>query len=145
VEDRQHSAGPVAGRDHGIGLGGREGHHLVDDAVLPSLQGPDAQLGVAIVGRGDHNQVDDRIAECFVQMSKTPHVFSPQRNRLGPNRGIACDDTVERQPRLAPNERTMEETTCKPMSDHNCRQHRWFPAFWMPASPIVSPAAMEIS
>ena len=100
VEDREHAARAVAGGDHPVGLGGRERHHLVDDAVLAGLERPDGQLGVACrAGVAITTSSTVGVGQGLVEVGVAAHVLAPERHGLGADLGVAGDDPVQPQAR----------------------------------------------
>ena len=85
VKDREHAAGAVAGGDHPVGVGGGEGHHLVDHAVFARIQRPDSQIGVAVVGGRDHDELDGGVGQGVVQIGIAAHVVAPECQGLRAN------------------------------------------------------------
>ena len=93
VEDREHAARAVAGGDHPVGVGRGEGHHLVDHAMFARIQGPDGQIGVAVVRGRDHDELDGGVGQ-GVRPDRHSHARpSPQSARA------SAADRGRREPR----------------------------------------------
>ena len=105
VEDREHPARGVAGGDHPVGLGGRQRHHLVHDAVLARLRAPGrparraSRAGVAMTTRSVTGSASPRRGR---QIPGHPRSRPPRRGS-----GIAGDDSVQPHLRLSADQRAM--------------------------------------
>src|SRR5262249_4166060 len=63
LEYREHPTRAIAGGDHPIRLGLRQGHDLVHDAILSCVEDAHGELGMRVVRGRDHEQPGRRILE----------------------------------------------------------------------------------
>ena len=108
VEDRQQAAGPIAGLDHAIGIGRRQRHHLVDDAVAAGVERFHGKLGMSIVRRGDHHELDLGVGQSRFQVGVAAHAFSAFGYRLSTNLWIASDNPVQQEAGLTAHQGAMK-------------------------------------
>jgi hypothetical protein len=75
----------------------------------------------------DHNQPNRWVVEGTVKVREPAHPVAQFRHGGGADLGIAGHNPVQFQVGLAPDQRTMERTSCQAMTDHNRWDHLHFP------------------
>ncbi len=92
------------------------------------VESPHGQLGVRVVRRGDDDQLDRRIGQGLVEAGITADALAPERDGFVTDLRVARDDPVQREPRLAPDQRTVERPACQAVADDDGPDHRLAPA-----------------
>ena len=92
VKDRQHTARPIAGGDHPVGLGGGQSHHLVDHAIAAGVERLHGKLGMCVVRRGQDHELDHGILECLLKagIATDVPVRDPSARTSGARATIPC-------------------------------------------------------
>jgi hypothetical protein len=120
VEDREHPPRGVAGGDHPVGLGRRQGHHLVHDAVLAASSTRIASsacesCGVAMTTRS--------VAGRRAPRPGGEPADLPGTDRLGADLGVTRHDAVQASAPLADGSTAMEGPPCEPVAHDDRGDH----------------------
>jgi hypothetical protein len=82
MADHQRSAGALRSRHHGLGVGGRLRHRLLNEAVLARRDHLDRQCGVRRYRRRERHGVDTVVCEHLVEVGGRAGVREQRRDTL---------------------------------------------------------------
>ena len=121
VEDVEHLPALTGGRDHAVGLGDGQTHHLVGDDVLAGLQRTDGQVRVRRMRRGQDHQIDLRIGDH--RLETLIGTAMPFGHDLLARIGIARADTVQLEAGSNADQVTVNQLPRIAVADDDCL---WF-------------------